>query len=82
MDTNTLGLELLREAELRSRIKLSHSTIWRLVRAGKFPPPLQLSTRAKGWRAADIEAWLAARAGIADTMSEAGSTERVERNRR
>ncbi len=60
MSTN--NLELLRESELRDRIKLSHSTIWRLVRAGKFPSPIQLSPRAKGWRAADIEAWLVERA--------------------
>jgi prophage regulatory protein len=63
MSTNSL--ELLRESELRGRIKLSHSTIWRLVRAGKFPSPIQLSPRAKGWRAADIEAWLTERAEAA-----------------
>jgi prophage regulatory protein len=52
---------LLRESELRNRIKLSHSTIWRLVRVGSFPRPIQLSERAKGWRLGDIEAWLAER---------------------
>jgi prophage regulatory protein len=58
---------LLRESELRNRIKLSHSTIWRLVRDGNFPRPIQLSERAKGWRVSDIEAWLAARAEAADS---------------
>jgi prophage regulatory protein len=52
---------LLRESELRNRIKISHSTIWRMVRAAKFPRPIQLSERAKGWRLSDIEAWLAER---------------------
>jgi prophage regulatory protein len=64
MTTN--NLELLRESDLCGRIKLSHSTIWRLVRAGKFPRPIQLSPRAKGWRASDIEAWLAERAEAGD----------------
>ncbi len=59
---------LLRESELRDRIKLSHSTIWRLVRAGNFPRPIQLSERTKGWRAADIETWLAERAAAAEAQ--------------
>ncbi len=60
------ALVIVRESELLPRIKLSHSTIWRLVRAGKFPRPIQLSERAKGWRASDIEAWLVQRAEADD----------------
>ena len=65
-DSSSDATVLLRESELRNRIKLSHSTIWRLVRAGNFPRPIQLSERAKGWRAADIETWLAERAQAGD----------------
>jgi prophage regulatory protein len=65
------AIVLLRESELRNRIKLSHSTIWRLVRAGRFPQPIQLSERAKGWRASDIEKWLASRAEM--TADERGA---------
>jgi predicted DNA-binding transcriptional regulator AlpA len=53
MDANSL--ELLRESDLRNRLKLSHSTIWRLLRAGQFPPPVRVSQRLKAWRLVDIE---------------------------
>ena len=66
LDSSSDATVLLRESGLRDRIKLSHSTIWRLVRARKFPRPIQLSERAKGWRLADIETWLAERAETGD----------------
>jgi len=56
------GTILVREDELRTRIKLSHATIWRLVRQDKFPRPISIGERAKAWRLSDIEAWIASRA--------------------
>jgi prophage regulatory protein len=55
------NLELVRESELRRIVKLSHATIWRLCRAGKFPKPIKLSQRAIAWRLVDVERWLAER---------------------
>lgn len=37
---------------------LSKSSIYKLVKAGKFPKPVQLGERATGWRVSDVEAWL------------------------
>lgn len=54
---------MIRERELRERLGISHSTIWRMLRAGKFPAPVRISQRVKAWRAADVERWLAERAG-------------------
>lgn len=34
----------------------SHATLWRLVRAGRFPQPVKLSNRVTAWRAEDIRA--------------------------
>ncbi len=41
---------------------LSKATIYRLLGRGEFPPRVQLSARCVGWRVADIDAWLEARA--------------------
>lgn len=52
------GLRILRTAEVARRIGLSKSSLWRMVRDGKFPRPTQLSAHAVGWLESDIEQWL------------------------
>ena len=42
-------------------LSLSRPTVWRMIKKGTFPPPLQLSPRRIGWRASTIEKWLAER---------------------
>lgn len=42
-------------------VGLSPRTIYREIKAGRFPKPVQLSSRRVGWRESDITAWLAAR---------------------
>ena len=51
-------LTLLRERQVRSLLKLSHSTLYALVKAGRFSPPIRLGERARAWRAADLREWL------------------------
>jgi prophage regulatory protein len=48
----------LRERELRAYVPLSHSSIWREVKAGRFPAPVKLTERATAWRWGDVLAWL------------------------
>ena len=43
---------------------LSKATIYRLLARGEFPPRVKLSPRCVGWRVAEVDAWLAARAGV------------------
>lgn len=40
---------------------LGRSTIYRLMAEDRFPKPVQLSTRAVGWRLSDLQDWSAAR---------------------
>lgn len=47
--------------EAAARLSVSKTTLWRLSRRGDLPQPIQLSPGRIGWRAADLEAWLAAR---------------------
>ena len=39
---------------------LSASSIFRKTAAGEFPEPVRLGARCTRWRAADVQAWLAA----------------------
>ncbi|MEH0164781.1 AlpA family transcriptional regulator [Paucibacter sp. JuS9] len=51
----------VRIAAVRQMTGLGRSTIYRLVAACQFPPPVQLSSRAVGWRLSDLEQWSRAR---------------------
>lgn len=50
----------LRKGQVVTLTTLSGATIWRRVKAGTFPKPLKLSERITVWRAADVQAWIAA----------------------
>lgn len=41
---------------------LSRSSIYLMMRAGKFPKNVQLGARAVGWLESDIQAWIDSRA--------------------
>jgi prophage regulatory protein len=45
------------------RIGVSRSSIYLWMRQGRFPKPISLGPRAIGWVEADIDAWIADRAG-------------------
>ncbi|MDE2802026.1 MAG: AlpA family phage regulatory protein [Chloroflexota bacterium] len=47
----------MRVREVEKTLGISRSTIWRLVKAGTFPPPLRITSKAIAWRKSDIEAW-------------------------
>ena len=52
---------LLRREEVESRVGLKRSSIYREMRAGRFPIPVKVGERAVRWPASEIEAWLAGR---------------------
>jgi len=56
-----LPVAMLRKREVVRLSGLSATSIWRLVRRGDFPKPLQLAPNAIGWRAGEVMAWLASR---------------------
>ena len=43
-------------------LPFSAPTLWRMVRAGKFPAPAKLSTRVTAWKCSDIREWMAVQA--------------------
>ena len=52
---------LLRREEVESRVALTRSSIYRLMRAHAFPEPVKVGPRAVRWLAGEIEAWIADR---------------------
>ena len=59
----------LRFSEVRRRVGLSRSTIWRLEQSGLFVKRRRLSANAVGWPEDEIEAWLRARRGVSEDRS-------------
>ena len=55
---------LLRMGAVMQVTGLARSTIYKLIAADKFPPPVQLTGRAVAWRRADLEQWSADRPAV------------------
>ncbi|OLL29989.1 AlpA family transcriptional regulator [Burkholderia sp. SRS-W-2-2016] len=53
------ALAILRRKQVQAETGLSKFTIYARTRAGTFPAPIQLGLRSVGWRAADIDEFLA-----------------------
>jgi prophage regulatory protein len=51
----------LRLDQVRSRTGLSRSTIYAYVHEGRFPAPVNISTRCVGWIETEIDDWIVAR---------------------
>ncbi|SOC51008.1 transcriptional regulator, AlpA family [Chromohalobacter canadensis] len=62
---------LLRRPEVLRRCGISNSTLHRLINAGDFPAPIQLSPRAVAWIEEEITAWIEQR--IAASRAQGGA---------
>jgi prophage regulatory protein len=59
--------QIVRPSEIIQKRKISRTTLWRQVRDGKFPKPVQLTSNTIGWFQSDLarhEAELRAAAGL------------------
>ena len=52
---------LLTRQEVEARTALSRTTIYRKMREGSFPEPLQIGARAVRWPESEIQSWIASR---------------------
>jgi len=50
---------LLPPPVVTERTSLSRTTLWRLVRRGEFPKPVQVSPGRVAWSEASVNAWIA-----------------------
>jgi len=54
----------MRFKELRQRVGLSRTSIWRLERKGQFPPRRRLSDNAVAWLEDEVAQWVRARDSV------------------
>jgi len=52
---------LIRLPEVKHRVGLGRSTIYRWMAEGKFPKPVQLGGYSVAWAEDEVEAWIADR---------------------
>ena len=58
----TTATQVIRRLPLvKQNTGLSRSTIYLLIKQGKFPAPIQLAPRAVGWVGSEIDEWIATR---------------------
>jgi prophage regulatory protein len=57
----TTSRRIIRGPQVESRVGKSRVSIWRDVKAGTFPAPVQIGPNSIGWYEDEIDAWLAAR---------------------
>ncbi len=57
-------MKILSTSDLLAKVPYSRVQVWRLIRAGKFPAPLQLSARRIGFLESDVNTWIEARARV------------------
>ena len=53
--------ELLTIKQVQDAVQLTRSSLYRLMKEGRFPIPVKVSARANRWRSDELAAWLDAR---------------------
>jgi prophage regulatory protein len=54
-------IRLIRLAEVTKQVGIPTSTIYAMVRTGRFPAPVKLSERSSAWREDELAQWVDAR---------------------
>lgn len=58
---------LLRLPEVRQRVGLSRTEIYRRIRSGTFPASVPLGQRASAWDSVEVDRWIAERVAERDS---------------
>ena len=62
---------LLRLPQVIERIGLARSSVYDLIRLGRFPQAVPLTATARAWRSDEIDAWIAQRCAARDAQAAA-----------
>lgn len=55
-------MQFIRPRQVLEMIGVSRTTLWRMVQAGCFPPPVRITQRNRGYLREAVEAWMKDRA--------------------
>lgn len=53
---------VLRVKDLIQKLNISRSSLYKLIKEGKFPKPISLGARSVGWNSKTVDDWLDDRA--------------------
>lgn len=56
-DSSDLGVLLLDVKQVAELLNIGVSTVWALVKVGRFPEPIRLTSRCSRWKRSDVVAW-------------------------
>lgn len=56
--SNTTRKALIKRREVLARTTLANSTLYELMRAGKFPQSVQIGPRSVAWVEEEVDAWI------------------------
>lgn len=62
--------KILRVPDVCEAIGVRKSSLYAMVKEGKFPPPLKLTSQCVGWKTSTVQAWIDGRQ-IASAYAEA-----------
>ena len=65
-DPTQLGTPVLRRKQVCDLLGISHTTLYDWIRAGRFPPAIELGPNSKAWLRDEVEEFLAQRKAARD----------------
>lgn len=63
-----MGDRLLRIRDLKEKVPLGRTTIWRKERVGEFPARRDLGGGVVGWLESEVDQWIASRPALHGTI--------------
>ena len=56
-------LQVVKTKDILENLSISRSTLYRMVKSGKFPAPIKIGLRASGWVVVEVVEWLKSNKG-------------------
>jgi len=63
-------MKYIRFKELRQRVPLGRTTIWNMMREGRFPRSRRIGKAAMAWLDTEVDEWIRKQAGSEGTFSQ------------